>query len=95
MSYKKLGLIWIGTWGGGISVLDPIKNKFSFYRQDPKNPGSLGSNNVWKIIEDEDGNIWIGTHSGGLNLFHADTKTFEHFEYDENNPNSIGSNIVM
>lgn len=57
------GRMWIGTWGGGISIIDgdEIKN----YNMD----NGLNDNNVRCIVEDAEGNMLIGTFDHGLNIF--------------------------
>jgi ligand-binding sensor domain-containing protein/class 3 adenylate cyclase len=59
-----LGNIWIGTWGGGITVLDKdkVQNNFNI-----KN--GLHDNKIWCIYEDREGNILLGTNENGLLIF--------------------------
>ena len=59
------GQIWVGTWGGGISVYDGNKWKTFTKRH------GLSSNEVNCIREDKQGRIWIAT-DGGMNLFSGD-----------------------
>ena len=77
------GLIWIGTDGQGVSVLDPQGGTFDNYQENTNDSTSLSNNSVRSIQQDADGNIWIGTYYG-LNLFHPDTKTFQPFYADIN-----------
>jgi len=57
--------IWIGTYGGGVTVYNLKKGTFrSFTEQE-----GLSDNLVLCIFEDREGNIWIGTDGGGLSLF--------------------------
>lgn len=52
--------IWIGTQGGGISVLDPSRENF----QHISTRNGLPSDNVASIIEDKSGRIWAMTDKG-------------------------------
>ena len=56
--------LWIGTWGGGLSLLDTKTFKFrNFTTQD-----GLPGNFILSIEEDHSGGLWIGTNDG-LSLF--------------------------
>lgn len=60
----KKGNVWVGTWGGGITVI-PAAGKIKVY-----NTGNgLQDDYIWKIIEDTEGNILIGTTAHGLSIF--------------------------
>ena len=64
--------LWIGTWGGGLSLLDTKTFKFrNFTTQD-----GLPGNFILSIEEDHSGGLWIGTNDG-LSLF--DGKKFLNF----------------
>ncbi|MEM8889724.1 MAG: two-component regulator propeller domain-containing protein, partial [Bacteroidota bacterium] len=86
--------MWIGTDGGGISIWDRKNKQYSFLNHDPKNPKSLGSNEVLCIMKDSKGIIWTGNWNGGLNRYDPKTKSFKTYK---NNafPNSLGSNNVF
>ena len=65
-----------GTWADGVSVYNPVKKTWKHFKNNPNDPRSLSSNNVWAIFEDRDGLIWIGTHGGGLNLYNEKSNDF-------------------
>ena len=77
MTQDSEGYLWLGSKGGGIAVSSkPLQyygsgyNRITFrlYQHDPFEENSLGSNNVYSIVEDKKRRIWIGTYGGGLNL---------------------------
>ncbi len=63
----KSGLIWIGTNGSGVSVLNTNKKKFRHYTN-TEDAGSISANIVRSIYEDGDHNLYIGTNRGVLNF---------------------------
>jgi len=63
------GNLWIGTWGGGLNMLNPQRTKFTRFVYDPSNPDGISDNIVWTITEDNKGNIWLGTKTGGINKY--------------------------
>ncbi len=65
----RSGMLWIGTYGGGLDRFDPVTETFTHYRHDPADPASLSHDDVRAICEDDSGALWIGTQGGGLNRF--------------------------
>ncbi len=60
-SLAKMGQeIWVGTYGGGLSVLDPTKETWRNYNI----PNGMGDAFVYDILRMRNGNIWIATWSG-------------------------------
>ncbi len=57
------GVLWIGTFGGGLNRFDPFTETFNSYRNDPNDPESISSDRIFKIIE-HDGVLWMGTNDG-------------------------------
>ncbi|TFG95251.1 MAG: hypothetical protein E4H13_13665, partial [Calditrichales bacterium] len=88
------GLIWIGTYGGGIDKVDRRKKLFYHYQNDPQNTNSLNQNIVWSILEDPDNILWIGTNGGGLNKFDRDKNRWWHFLNNPSDSHSLSHNIV-
>jgi len=88
------GVLWVGTWGGGLNRLDLINpsraapefSPFRTYRYSSDDPASLSENSVWTIHESADGSLWLGTQSG-LNRFDPSTQTFERYTEKQGLPN--------
>lgn len=66
--------IWIGTFGGGISLFNPEFGEFVTYNT----KDGLQDNNICSILEDENKQLWISTLSG-LSEFNRQTKTFKNY----------------
>lgn len=62
----KFGVVWIGTYGNGVSKFDKNASKFQHFDQDIHNPNGLKGEDIYAISEDNYGNLWIGTWIGGL-----------------------------
>lgn len=54
------GRIWVGTYGGGLSILDPKTEQWTHYNI----PDGLGDSFVYDVMRDLRGDIWIATWSG-------------------------------
>ena len=57
---KLDGRIWAGTYGGGLSILDPETQGWTHYNI----PDGLGDSFVYGVMRDVRGDIWIATWSG-------------------------------
>jgi two-component system sensor histidine kinase ChiS len=90
----RFGKLWVGTFGGGINVLDKEKEQFIHFKHDPKDRNSLSSDVVNSIFEDSEGQLWIATFGGGLNRYNHQDKVFIRYRHDPSKPNSLGSNNV-
>ena len=72
MLLDKNNRLWIGTWGAGLSLFDPINHVFrNFTVQD-----GLPGNYILALNEDPNGNLWIGSNQG---LSRFDGTTFLNF----------------
>ena len=59
----RSGIIWVGTYLGGINKYDPLQSRFPKYRNFITN-GSAQLNDIRSIVKDDEENLWIGTNSG-------------------------------
>jgi signal transduction histidine kinase/ligand-binding sensor domain-containing protein len=57
----RSGVVWIGTFGGGLSKYNHRVNQITHYTT------SLSDSKALAILEDQSGVLWIGTANGGLN----------------------------
>ncbi len=82
------GDVWIGT-NDGLGRYNPAKDRFEFFRHDPKNPKSISFDVVLDITEDNSQRLWIATRGGGLNLFDREAETFTSFREKDGLPDDI------
>ena len=89
----RKGQIWIGIWGGGLNVLDPVTGTFTTYRKaenpDMNYPGDF----VRKLYIDREGTVWIGTWNGlwRCRVDRDNTLSFESFIHNPEDPASVSS----
>jgi len=60
------GNLWIGTRGGGLNRLDSARRKFSHFRSDPDDEGSISSDDIASLLLTAQETLWIGTDDQGL-----------------------------
>ncbi|QIA07649.1 hybrid sensor histidine kinase/response regulator transcription factor [Draconibacterium halophilum] len=98
------GVLWIGTWGGGLNkaVLDDDGEivRFQVYRVEDRE-GSIGDNGVYRLFYDQFHNLWIGSWNEGLSLLKRDQQQlspeeaqFWVYEVSVDNPGSLSSNAI-
>ncbi len=57
-------VIWVGTFGSGLSEYSPSTNSFIQYMHDPDDSTSISNNIIQSLFQDRKGNLWIGTDDG-------------------------------
>ena len=75
--YDEEGVLWIGTFGGGLNRYDPVSNMIQIFAQRE----GLANDNVTGILSDDDGNIWASTYNG-LSCLRQQEGTIQNF-YEE------------
>jgi signal transduction histidine kinase/ligand-binding sensor domain-containing protein len=91
-SKVKPGIVYVGTRGNGINILDPKKQTFekvTFKVVTDQFGGSARS-----IAEDSDGSLWLGTWGDGLIELDENYKEVRRYKYDSTNSNSLSNNNV-
>lgn len=87
------GFLWAAT-SDGLFCIHPETQTIEAFSHDPKENGSLLSDNLNVVFCDSNDRIWVGHYSRGLDLFQPDSKTFKHFQPNPGNPLAIQSRSV-
>ncbi|SFB80859.1 Signal transduction histidine kinase [Parapedobacter composti] len=92
------GKLWVGTEGGGISVLNKDTPgevtlvEHYIHKRDSAN--SISDNRIYVLYEDSEGYIWIGT-GNGLDCYDPRQNTFRRFSISPNGlPNGMIAGIL-
>lgn len=75
----KLGVLWVGTYFGGVNYFNTNANQMSYYTDNPILDDCLTHPVVGEMVEDRDGKIWICTEGGGLNCLDPKSGKIRHF----------------
>lgn len=67
--------LWIGTYTGGINVLNLKTKRFKTYQSLPDHPNTLYDNSSYAIFKDRSGKIWVSSMIG-INLYNPKTDNF-------------------
>ena len=73
------GIVWIGTFGGGLNRFDPKTEKFEFYTEQNSD---LPNNVIYGVLGDDLGNIWTSSNKG-ISKFDPFTRIFFNYDVDD------------
>ena len=92
--YKDdLERIWIGTFRGGINMIDRGGNPFYSVRLEGDKNKSQANNFIFSFCEDYSGQVWIGTDGNGVSVWNRKTNAFKTYTYNSGKTGLTGNNI--
>ncbi len=86
------GGMWIITLHGGLSRLDETSGRFTTYRHDPTDAGSLADDDLRSLYRDRTGLLWIASYTSGVDIYNPRTRAFGYYRAHEGN--GLASDIV-
>ena len=84
--------IWIATQRTGLNAFDTKTEKFSYFLNNLKDPGSIATNDITNLAQASDGNLWLSTYHWGVDYYNKQTGKFTH--YNQSNVSRLVSNHV-
>ncbi len=85
--------LWVGTYGGGVNVLNLNNETFTYFKNNPKDPTSIASNDIIRIFKDSKGDMWVGT-SRGLSRYSKENKSFKNYDEEDGLANNFVYGIL-
>jgi len=99
--YKdKAGILWIGTFGGGLNKFDTKRERFVRYQHEINNTYSLCDNYIMDIYEDHRGDLWISTYNGLSRMINSYVRSdsqevmFSNYKNNPSDSSSLSHNLV-
>lgn len=89
----RLGNLWVGTYGGGLSKLAAGEDRFVTLRHDASKAATLTGDRVQTLFEDDAERLWVGT-TNGLNLLDPVSHEVTRFENVPTEATSLSDNNV-
>ncbi|WP_026473382.1 hybrid sensor histidine kinase/response regulator transcription factor [Alkaliflexus imshenetskii] len=77
--------IWVGTYALGVYKLDLNGRILKHYMRQAGLPGEIGSNFIYTIIEDCNGDIWMGGKKGRISKYYVKDDVFTHISLSQAN----------
>ncbi len=87
--------LWVGTYDGGLNVVDLSTNSVTTYRHSKFDESSIGANGITSILKTSKGEYLIGTYGGGLSLYLGPEQGFQNYRHKPQDPSSISNNMVI
>ncbi len=81
------GLLWVGTWGGGLLLFSRSPFTISQYTADQQE--SIPNNIVYSLYQDRGGVLWIGTNGGGVAKLVDWQNRYTYYRHLNDDPASI------
>lgn len=88
-------ILWVGTFDGGVNILNRKENKFRHFKNQPGVENSLNENSIMAFLKPDGKYLWIGTDGGGINLLNMETESFDFIRHEPDNPNSLSSDVIL
>ncbi|MCK4890491.1 MAG: histidine kinase, partial [Candidatus Aminicenantes bacterium] len=88
------GILWVGTWGGGLNRFDTTNENFTHFKKDENKYNSISDNTIRVLYKDSNNYLWIGTDSG-INRFEKNTSEFKNFQILTTNKSVSEGNRVL
>jgi ligand-binding sensor domain-containing protein len=89
------GRLWVGTDGGGLNLVDRVSGRITYYRHDPKDPTTIGSDAVLTLCQDRRGRLWLGGWDAGIGLLDPASGRVTRFRHREGDRASLGNDGVF
>lgn len=83
----------VGTWGGGMFVLDKKSGTLVSYRHSNA-VGALPHDVVYSMLEDASGELWIGTNGGGVARMDRNQDAYSTFTANPDDPGALPSGKI-
>lgn len=95
INQDQFGNLLIGTYAGGLNILNTQTETFTHYLQAPEAGEKINSTSIWNIYHDSRNNVWLGLLADGLALYHPEKNTFQNLGPSSNSPQKIDFPNVM
>jgi ligand-binding sensor domain-containing protein/AraC-like DNA-binding protein len=90
----KDGRLFLGIYGGGLTIYDPRTNLVHHLIAHPGEMGTLSSNDVYDVFADQAGVVWVGTQEG-LDVYDWSRQRFTKWKHDPKNPGGLSNSFVQ
>jgi ligand-binding sensor domain-containing protein len=94
LAKQKNGELWIGTDGGGATVLDSNGKRTHVYQNSDYDSRTISGNTIRAIYVDNDDNVWLGTYNAGVNYYCNFGINFLLFRRDPERAHSLSNSAV-
>ncbi len=94
MALDRNHLLWLGTDGGGLNMVDMTNDKVTTHRHIDTDDRSISSDVIRTIFMDSKQNKWFGTYNAGINFVNWYSKNLYHLTKSYGQKYSLNGKIV-
>lgn len=80
----SFGNVWIGVYWKGLVVKPVNQSPFEYIGRNSITKNAIGTNAVFALAPNGDGQVWVGTDNDGLYLMAADGSSSKHWDWKTN-----------
>ncbi|MEM9386716.1 MAG: diguanylate cyclase [Pseudomonadota bacterium] len=88
------GLVWIGTWGGGMNRFNPANRAFKALKQNPFGASALANSDIRSAKEMHNGDVWLGGPSKGIQVVRPGAGLVRTFEPTPGVPGTLQNGYI-
>ncbi|MCF6438198.1 ATP-binding protein [Pseudoalteromonas luteoviolacea] len=88
------GVIWVGTWGGGLSRYNPHNRAFRKVTHHLDKTNTLSHNDVRGFVELDNGLVWVGTAQTGIDVIDPNNGVIRSIRPEPNNPVALADGYI-
>ncbi|MDF2188618.1 two-component regulator propeller domain-containing protein [Paraflavitalea sp. CAU 1676] len=92
--HDRAGSIWVGTFAGGVSIVQPGNDNFSYINERVGKDAGLNYPVVSTILEGRDNKLWIATEGRGVNVFDRNTGQFTYLHVDPTSHHRVNQETI-
>ncbi len=95
LACDRQGTVWIGTFFGGVDLINPLYGTYTFYSTYGREAQILSNPIVTSFAEDTHANLYIGTNGGGVNMLNRHTQAIQHISISAERPQPAVKALAM
>lgn len=90
----RAGLLWIGSWGGGLQRHNPRNRAIQMLRYSALHPGRLSYANLLSVLERRDGSILAGTTQNGIDIIDPERGVIGGWRADPGGDDALSDGVI-
>ncbi|MFC0348866.1 sensor histidine kinase [Undibacterium danionis] len=95
MLFDRSGMLWVGSWGGGLQRYSKHQEAVRMLRHSPNRSTGLSHANVRSLLETRDGKILIGSDGNGIDIFDRKLGLIGGYRSDNEHPDKTIASAVL
>ncbi len=88
------GLLWVGSWGGGLQRHNPRNLAFRILRHSPVQAGRLSYPNLLSVLELRDGRVLAGTTQNGIDIIDRQRGVVGGYRATPGTPGALADGVI-